>query len=221
VLIRILDAGSPGCLFREDLPPGVLDAAVVHPFPETRAVLLVTRARLSAQQWEQLIASAASPRRRSVLEEWAAMRQQPSDMPDGAAPPATAATAAMAAEVPEINLDSHTSALWWVGALHDSPDAMRQLASSPKLWIRRSVARAPHLPPYVAGLLARDEDRIVHLFLAESCDDAPPDMLLDVWTWRDGSLPPRSPPQPPQLPPQQPAPLRRGSCPPDAPACAR
>jgi hypothetical protein len=28
----------------------------------------------------------------------------------------------------------------------------------------------------------------VHLFLAESCDDALPGMLLDVWTWWDGSL---------------------------------
>ena len=192
VLIRILDAGHPGCLFREDLPPGVLDAAVIHPIPENRAMLLDTRARLSAQQWEHLIVSEASPRRRSVVAEWAAMRQQPwwaSDMPHGAVPPATAAEIeAMAAEVPEISPDSRTHALWWVGALHDNPEAMRQMASSPKLWIRRSVARAPHLPPDVAALLARDEDRIVHLFLAESCDDAPPGMLLDVWTWWDGSL---------------------------------
>lgn len=62
------------------------------------------------------------------------------------------------------------------------------MASSPKLWIRRSVARAPRLPADVVDLLARDEDRVVRLFLAESCDDAPPAMLLEVWTWWSGSL---------------------------------
>jgi hypothetical protein len=65
---------------------------------------------------------------------------------------------------------------------------MRQLAASPKRRIRRSVARAPRLPEDVVSLLARDEDRVVHLFLAESCDDAPAEMLLDVWTWWSGSF---------------------------------
>ncbi|MFE5522026.1 hypothetical protein ACFQ9Q_30535 [Streptomyces virginiae] len=65
---------------------------------------------------------------------------------------------------------------------------MRQLAASPKLLVRRSVARAAHLPQDVAALLARDEDRVVRLFLAESCDDAPPEMLLEVASWWDGSL---------------------------------
>jgi hypothetical protein len=37
-------------------------------------------------------------------------------------------------------------------------------------------------------LLARDEDRVVQLFLAESCDDAPAVMLLRVWQWWTGSL---------------------------------
>ena len=65
---------------------------------------------------------------------------------------------------------------------------MRQLASSPKIWVRRSVARARHLPPDVLELLARDEDRVVRLFLAESCDDAPAEVLLDVWIWWSGSF---------------------------------
>ncbi|MCW2933809.1 MAG: hypothetical protein JWM19_4771 [Actinomycetia bacterium] len=60
---------------------------------------------------------------------------------------------------------------------------MRQLARSPKLLVRRSVARAPRLPTDVAALLARDEDRVVRLFLAESCDDAPPERLLKVAGW--------------------------------------
>ncbi|NUR67808.1 MAG: PE-PGRS family protein, partial [Streptomyces sp.] len=76
----------------------------------------------------------------------------------------------------------------WVKALHDDEDAMRRLAASSHFLVRRCVARARHLPPDVVERLARDEDRIVQLFLAESCDDAPADMLLRVWQWWDGSL---------------------------------
>lgn len=79
-------------------------------------------------------------------------------------------------------------ALDWVVALHQDEDAMRRLATSSHPLVRRSVARARHLPPDVVARLARDEDRVVQLFLAESCDDAPADMLLEVWQWWDGSL---------------------------------
>ncbi|WP_406730603.1 PE-PGRS family protein [Streptomyces sp. NBC_01794] len=76
----------------------------------------------------------------------------------------------------------------WVAALHDDPEAMRRCATSSHPLLRRSAARARHLPPDVVELLARDEDRVVRLFLAESCDDAPADMLLEVWRWWNGSL---------------------------------
>ncbi|MFE9446517.1 hypothetical protein ACFYO2_48365 [Streptomyces sp. NPDC006602] len=81
---------------------------------------------------------------------------------------------------------SHT--LPWVEGLHGDADAMRRLATSSHPLIRRSVARARHLPSDVVERLARDEDRAVRLFLAESCDDAPTDMLLEVWRWWDGSF---------------------------------
>jgi hypothetical protein len=76
----------------------------------------------------------------------------------------------------------------WVVALHQDDEAVRRLAASSHPVVRRSVARARHLPPDVVELLARDEDRVVQLFLAECCDDAPADMLLRVWQWWDGSL---------------------------------
>ncbi|MGY5125391.1 PE-PGRS family protein [Streptomyces nigrescens] len=82
----------------------------------------------------------------------------------------------------------HHSPLRWVTALHDDTDAMRRLAASSHPLVRRSVARAKHLPPDVIERLAQDEDRVVQLFLAESCDDAPADMLLEVWQWWTGSL---------------------------------
>ncbi|MFI9827510.1 PE-PGRS family protein [Streptomyces sp. NPDC051913] len=88
----------------------------------------------------------------------------------------------------ELDPDTRYFELDWVKALHDDEDAMRRLAASSHFLVRRCVARARHLPPDVVERLARDEDRIVQLFLAESCDDAPADMLLRVWQWWDGSL---------------------------------
>jgi hypothetical protein len=152
--------------------------------------------RLSIEQWEQLIAHSPEPGIREYANERLAASRRPhggrgvASAPDAyAAPPATPEEiAALAAEVPDINPDSQTTALWWIAALHDNTDAMRQLARSPKLLVRLSVARAAHLPADVAALLARDDDRVVRLFLAESCNDAPPEMLLEVATWWDGSL---------------------------------
>ncbi len=199
VLLELLNADADGLLFRADLPPEVLDAAVVHTARRTR-MAAAESGHLSANQWERLIATAQSPREREFLTEFAEEHLAAQRLScggrgigraphPGATPPATPdEIAAMAAEVPDIDPDGQTSALWWIGALHQDAEAMRQLAASPKLLVRRSVARAAHLPEDVAALLARDEDRVVHLFLAESCDDAPPEMLLEVASWWDGSL---------------------------------
>ncbi|MEU1178608.1 PE-PGRS family protein [Streptomyces sp. NPDC005820] len=78
--------------------------------------------------------------------------------------------------------------LGWVTELHDDPDAMRRLAASAHPLLRRSVARARRLPADVVERLARDEDRVVHLFLAESCEDTPAELLLSVWRWWTGSF---------------------------------
>ncbi|MFJ7988664.1 PE-PGRS family protein [Streptomyces sp. NPDC096351] len=83
---------------------------------------------------------------------------------------------------------TRSNTLDWVQALHEDPDAMRRLAGSTHPLVRRSVARARRLPPDVIASLAHDEDRVVQLFLAESCEDAPAEMLLRVWRWWNGSL---------------------------------
>ncbi|MEV7560112.1 PE-PGRS family protein [Streptomyces sp. NPDC089795] len=75
----------------------------------------------------------------------------------------------------------------WVEALHEDEEAMRRLAASAHLLLRSSVATARRLPPDVVARLARDEDRVVRLFLAERCEDAPADLLLEVWQWWNGS----------------------------------
>ncbi|MBO7937467.1 PE-PGRS family protein [Streptomyces sp. S9] len=76
----------------------------------------------------------------------------------------------------------------WVEDLRDDPDALRRLAASAHPYVRSAVARVGRLPADVVELLARDEDRVVRLFLAESCADAPAEMLLSVWRWWTGSF---------------------------------
>ncbi|MER6318885.1 PE-PGRS family protein [Streptomyces sp. NPDC001581] len=79
-------------------------------------------------------------------------------------------------------------AIPWVVGLHDDEGAMRRLAGSGHVLLRSGVAMARRLPADVVERLARDEDRVVRLFLAERCDDAPADRLLEVWQWWNGSL---------------------------------
>ncbi len=117
-----------------------------------------------------------------------ACRRGPCAVPESRPPDSPAEIAAMADTVPDIEANHRSYALWWVATLYDDPAAMRQLASSAKLLIRRSVARAVHLPRTSWSQPAHDEDRVVRLFLTESCDDAPADLLLDVWTWWPGSF---------------------------------
>ncbi|MBT2365485.1 hypothetical protein J7E88_09165 [Streptomyces sp. ISL-10] len=76
----------------------------------------------------------------------------------------------------------------WVVAAHDDPEVMRRCAASSHLLLRSRATRPARLPPDVVERLARDEDRVVCLLLAESCDDAPAVMLPKVWQWWNGSL---------------------------------
>lgn len=332
LLIRLLDV-EPGFLWREDLPPAVLDAAVVHPDGRIRGRIVEARHELTAEQWLRLLRAEPSGARRALFLEWQAhagvllaaagyealaadasplVRAEAARLPGlpahllhalaadpvpavraaacepawpHLAPPVreglltdpgehvrtaallrhhqdhpldetgferlggTAGTAldtcrlapelalrlaahedpevrerlaenprldpaavAVLAEDPEEEVrravavradlteerraavrvdipegEGRSHALPWVAALHDDPEAMRRLAASSHPFVRSSVARARRLPPDVVARLARDEDRVVRLFLAESCDDAPPEMLLEVWHWWDGS----------------------------------
>ncbi|MFE6664841.1 hypothetical protein ACFVFH_14940 [Streptomyces sp. NPDC057697] len=189
-------------LYRDDLPAGVRDSAVVHPSRTVRGTAAES-GRLSPAQWSRLLAATPRSAFRDALAEpaaeqrarWAAhpetgVRTGIEPAPDSASrPPAgPAAIAAMAATVPDAAPEDRTHAVWWIAALHGDADAMRGLARSRNLRIRRSAARAPHLPPDVVELLAHDEDRVVRLFLTESCDDAPGDLLLEVWSRWYGSF---------------------------------
>ncbi|MEY9931997.1 hypothetical protein ABH926_006646 [Catenulispora sp. GP43] len=186
-------------LYRRDVPSGVLDAAVSHPDRIVR-LAAAEAGNLTPAQWDRLTAATPTEKERAIVADlrdeaatrtpWVTRGRGVERPPHpGAAPPATPAEIAEWAEaVEDISPDARSVALWWVGALHDDPDAMRQLAGSPKLLVRRSVARAQHLPSDVVDRLAHDEDRVVHLFLTESCDDATPEVLLSVWSWWSGSF---------------------------------
>ncbi|MFC4068775.1 hypothetical protein [Actinoplanes subglobosus] len=196
VLLSLLDIGQTGFLARGDLPPAILDTAVVHEDSEVRAAAAES-GLLTDAQWDRLIAATSDSRHRELFtEEQRDTRQRVPGRRGvgrpphpGATPPATPEEiAAMAAAAPDIDPRDRTTALWWIGALHDDAEAMRLLATSSNLLIRRSVARAQHLPADVVAVLAGAPDRVVRLFLAESCDDAPPEMLLEVASWWHGSL---------------------------------
>jgi hypothetical protein len=70
VLLSLLDAGEAGFLFREDLPPEVMDAAIVHDARDVRAIA-ADSGRLSPAQWGRLIATTPDPRQRALFEECA------------------------------------------------------------------------------------------------------------------------------------------------------
>ncbi|MFF4391019.1 PE-PGRS family protein [Streptomyces sp. NPDC001552] len=74
----------------------------------------------------------------------------------------------------------------WVEELHDDPEAMHRLARSASIGIRRTVARARHLPAYVVDRLSRDPDPQVSYNLASCCEDAPAELLLEVALRRTG-----------------------------------
>lgn len=201
VLISLFDVGRHPIvyfLYRDDLPAGVLDAAVIHPSRRVRA-MAAESGRLSPAQWDRLLTASPDSPFRSALAELAAEQAaypesgrragvEPAPGSGPRPPSDPAEVASMAATVADIGVDDRTYAVWWIAALHADAAAMRQLAVSPNLRIRRSVARAPRLPSDVVDLLAHDEDRVVRLFLTESCDDAPAELLLEVWSWWPGSL---------------------------------
>lgn len=72
----------------------------------------------------------------------------------------------------------------WLTKLMDDPQAMAEHARSSHVLIRRSAAMARRLPPAAVQLLANDEDFFVKLTLAQYCDDAPHELLIEMFgTW--------------------------------------
>jgi hypothetical protein len=188
VLISLFDHGRPYFLGRKGLRAEVLDAAIAH--PDRRVWQQAAESRnLSAGQWDRLIGGLSASPLRELMVELAQASSPGPGRSSASVPPATPEEiAAKAADEPDAEPGRHIFELEWVQALHHDADAMRRLAASPNVAIRCNVARAEHLPSDVLELLARDEDRRVHLFLAESNADAPPEMLLSVWAWWDGSF---------------------------------
>ncbi|MFF5699090.1 hypothetical protein ACFY62_20290 [Streptomyces sp. NPDC012793] len=73
----------------------------------------------------------------------------------------------------------------WVAERFGDPEAMRELAASGHVVLRRAVTRAPWLPPDVITRLAADDDFFVRLMLCEN-DHAPHELLVEMFTSWDG-----------------------------------
>ncbi|GAA1969662.1 hypothetical protein [Catenulispora subtropica] len=178
-------------LARHDLPAAARDAALTHPNLKVR-LAAAEHGHLTPDQWDRLIASFDDEAGRAFAER----RRAEHTCFDDAVPPSTPAEIAeWAAQVPEPHPGLATQCPWWIAALHDNADAMRQLATSPNPAVRRSVAHARYLPPDVLEMLLRDHDPAIPVILAGSCDDTPPDVLLDVWNRWPRGLPPADPPR--------------------------
>lgn len=73
----------------------------------------------------------------------------------------------------------------WVAERFGDPEAMRELAASGHVVLRRAVTCAPWLPPGVVTRLAADDDFFVRLMLCEN-DHAPHDLLVEMFISWDG-----------------------------------
>ncbi|MGW6820525.1 hypothetical protein [Streptomyces sp. NPDC055005] len=68
----------------------------------------------------------------------------------------------------------------WVEERFDDPDALREIAASSHVLLRRGVTRAPKLPSDVVERLATDDDYFVRLMLCEN-DRAPHELLVEMF----------------------------------------
>ncbi|MFE0172282.1 hypothetical protein ACFWZ2_08175 [Streptomyces sp. NPDC059002] len=74
----------------------------------------------------------------------------------------------------------------WVVERGHEPDVARRAAASGHVLLRRSIAMQRHLPADVVDRLAQDEDFFVRLTLCQSCQEAPHDLVLEMYTYWHG-----------------------------------
>lgn len=187
--------GSDACDAARPMDLAACEALADHEDPHTRLTLAA-----DPRAHPEVLALLAADENEDVRRTLAAHPRLPADVLAALAADASEAVRRAASVHPELSeaqraeslvgldLDGMRHDVPWVRDLHGDPEAMRRIAASCHPLLRCTVARARHLPPDVVERLARDDDRVVRLFLAESCDDAPADMLLEVWQWWNGSF---------------------------------
>lgn len=76
----------------------------------------------------------------------------------------------------------------WIVERGHEPDVARRAAASEHVLLRRSIARQRHLPADVVERLAEDEDFFVKLTLCQTCQEAPHELVLEMYTYWHGLL---------------------------------
>ncbi|GHH82598.1 hypothetical protein GCM10018781_67850 [Kitasatospora indigofera] len=69
----------------------------------------------------------------------------------------------------------------WIRERAREPEAARRIAASAHAGLRRVLAMQPHLPEDVVARLAADEDPWVRRILCDHCQDAPHELLVELY----------------------------------------
>ncbi|WP_063804250.1 hypothetical protein [Streptomyces roseifaciens] len=86
----------------------------------------------------------------------------------------------------EIGPGDRLRPLLWVWEAREDADVMRRCVHSSHIWLRRSAAVSPHLPPDLVARLARDDDFAVRLLLCEHHPAPPPELMWRILLEWDG-----------------------------------
>ncbi|MGK5731409.1 hypothetical protein [Streptomyces sp. URMC 124] len=76
--------------------------------------------------------------------------------------------------------------LTWVREAREDTDVLRRCVHSAHVWLRRSAAVSPHLPPDLVARLAEDDDFAVRLLLCENHPAPPPELMWQVFLQWEG-----------------------------------
>ncbi|MCQ8774530.1 hypothetical protein [Streptomyces telluris] len=86
----------------------------------------------------------------------------------------------------EIGPDERLRPLLWVREAREDAGVLRRCVHSSHVWLRRSAAVSPYLPPDLVARLARDDDFAVRLLLCEHHPAPPPELMWRILIEWDG-----------------------------------
>ncbi|RGD56507.1 hypothetical protein DR950_00710 [Kitasatospora xanthocidica] len=167
LLLRLLDAGEHHFLDRDDLPDGVLDAAIAHPDRRVR-MGAAESGRLSPAQWERLIAATPGAALRELFAELAEGPGRPRNHPRFPRQGLLRLAADPNPRLRALALDDPAAT-----AAH-----VERAAADPDPAVRRAAAADRRLAPATAAVLAADPDSGVRHFARVNPALPPEDLVV-------------------------------------------